>query len=491
MTSTSATGFQNRMERTPGAPGARDRSAKRPRPYVQIFILFQFACQLALLSSAFGPLRPVFRVAAFCFSLIMLAIVPGRGRPHPSAIAARCVWAIVALSLLHPTTNSWLSGVAELAMYVAILAPVFWVPRLPLDAARLRRIFLILWAFHSISAGVGVLQVCYPGKFKMHLSTAIQGRGQDYVNDLYIRTASGEKVFRPMGLTDIPGGAASSGFYSALFGVGLLLTERRGILKALYLASMLLGMVCLYLSQVRMSMVMLGICLVTLCCVLVWRGERAKLLVMTLLVPGVLLASFSLAVAIGGKTVTRRLETLVKDRPSKVYYKNRGLYLDYTVKKLLPQYPFGAGLGRWGMINQYFGDNSDPKRKSIYVEIMWTGWLLDGGVPLIAAYVAALALAFITAIRITLIRGSDLWLAGALLVAYNVGALAATFVSPFFMAQGGMELWLLNAALFAAARGELQAKSARRPDTLFNRTGRDPRLGNWRPVQSLAKKNLA
>ncbi len=159
--------------------------------------------------------------------------------------------------------------------------------------------------------------------------------------------------------------------------------------------------------------------------------------------------------------------------------------------ELLPQYPFGAGLGRWGMINQYFGDNSDPKRKSIYVEIMWTGWLLDGGVPLIAAYVAALALAFITAIRITLIRGSDLWLAGALLVAYNVGALAATFVSPFFMAQGGMELWLLNAALFAAARGELQAKSARRPDTLFNRTGRDPRLGNWRPVQSLAKKNLA
>lgn len=443
-------------------PGSR-RKGTRSTIWIEGFILFQFACQLALLSSSIGPLRGVLRTGAFGFSLLMLVIVPGRGKPHPASKAARWIWFIVGISLLHPSTNSWTSGLAEVALYVAILGPLFWVSRLHLDAAGLRRVFLILWGFHTLSAGIGVLQVCYPGKFQPSLSTAISRQGKNYVNDLYIKNAQGERVFRPMGLTDVPGGAATAGFYAALFGISLMLTEKRPAMRGLYMASLVIGLICLYLSQVRVTLVMLGICVGALCCVLLWRGDRTKLIVMTVVLPTLVGLSFLFAVAIGGKTVTRRLGTLVQDEPTRVYYKNRGHYLDYTAKKMLPEYPLGAGLGRWGMVYQYFGDKTAFARRSIYVEIQWTGWLLDGGVPLIIAYVAAIALAFITAVRVTLIRNSDLWLAGALLVAYNFGAFAACFVYPFFIGQGGMELWLLNAALFAAARTALEEKRTQVP----------------------------
>ena len=45
----------------------------------------------------------------------------------------------------------------------------------------------------------------------------------------------------------------------------------------------------------------------------------------------------------------------------------------------------------------------------------------------------------------------DLQIWGALFIGYNVGAMAVTFNYPLFIAQGGMEFWLLNGALFAAA----------------------------------------
>ena len=141
-----------------------------------------------------------------------------------------------------------------------------------------------------------------------------------------------------------------------------------------------------------------------------------------------------------------------------MYRNSRGFFLEQTVKELLPQYPFGAGLGRWGMMNQYFGENSNPQTESIWVEIQWTGWLLDGGVPLILAYCAALGAAFWVAWKISRDRQFDrlsLW--ASLLFAYNLAALAMTFDYPLFIGQSGLEFWLLNACLFAAY---FNAKSA-------------------------------
>jgi hypothetical protein len=45
-----------------------------------------------------------------------------------------------------------------------------------------------------------------------------------------------------------------------------------------------------------------------------------------------------------------------------------------------------------------------------------------------------------------------------MLVAYNIGALAWTFTYPLFMSQNGLEFWILNAALFVAARQSAPAQ---------------------------------
>jgi len=415
--------------------------------------VFLIVGQLALLIPMLGPVRMLVRMAVFGVSVIFLAVLPGKGRWHPAARPALCVLAIIGLSLFHPRTNTMLAGTAQAALYLSTLAPLFWVPRLRIDPAALRRILLILWAFHTVSAGFGVLQVYFPGRFQPNLSAMIVGQGQGYVNQLQMTTASGERVLRPMGLTDTPGGAAIAGFYAVLLGLGLTLTERRGWLQLVCFGSMVLGMACLYLAQVRSVLLMLAFCVVAFCGMLAWRGERGRLAALSGLLTVVVLVGFSWAVSLGGASVTNRWATLIQDRPGKIYYRNRGILLEQTVQELLPQYPLGAGLGRWGMMNLYFGDNSDPERACLWAELQWTGWILDGGVPLLLAYVAALALAFRTALQIAFLRtAGKLWIWGGVLLAYNLGAFAITFSYSFFVGQGGLEFWLLNAVLFGAAQ---------------------------------------
>ena len=88
-------------------------------------------------------------------------------------------------------------------------------------------------------------------------------------------------------------------------------------------------------------------------------------------------------------------------------------------------------------------------------------WVLDGGVPLVLAYVTAIAFAFFVAWRISADRkehGLGLW--GALLFAYNMAAFAVTFNYPLFIGQSGLEFWLLNAALYGAYRSVVPERAA-------------------------------
>lgn len=422
--------------------------------WLRNFVIFQFACQTALLFDLFGNYRVLVRAAAFAISLVYLVLLPrGRGRAHPASQAAIWVMAILLLEFFHPTTNSLLAGAAQIMLYLAILGPLFWVPRLELDVAALHRILLIIFIFHTLSATAGVLQAQFPGSFQPNLSTMIAGQDRGYAEGLKITLANGERVFRPMGLTDTPGGAAIAGFYTVLLGIGFYLTSRRRWTRWACLGSVTLGMICLYLTQVRSLLVITGVCVVAFCGLLIWQKRTAKLLVLVGALVVVIALSFTYAVSLGGKSMTKRMSTLVQDRPETVYYKNRGIFLEETVNVLLPQYPLGAGLGRWGMMNNYFGDQTSPDRDAIYVEIQWTGWLLDGGVPLIVAYVAALIFALLMALKIALNRAiGDLSIWGGIVLAYSVGALATTFNYPLFIGQSGMEFWLLNALLFAVAR---------------------------------------
>ncbi len=420
--------------------------------WAHTFILIQFTLQLLLLIPQIGLLRIPMRVASFALSLFLLVKLKPEGNKHPATNPALIVMAILVLELsLHPQINSITAGLAQCAMYLAILSPLFWARGLKITQVGFNSLMFLMWGIHTLSSCFGVLQVYFPGQFQPSLSTFI--KNSTYGGDnLLITLANGVQVYRPMGLTDAPGGAATAGFYALLFGVVIAIKYKNPILRLAGIASSGIGLFCIYLSQVRSILLLAAISMILLAVVLIRTAQIGKLAMMVSTVTALFATTFSWAVAIGGQSTLKRITSLFVVSAHQVYQENRGHFLQHTINNLLPQYPLGAGLGRWGMMNNYFGDNTYLDSQPIWVEIQWTGWLLDGGVPLIIAYVAALYFACITAWQIAINRKfGDFSLWGGLVFAYNLGAIAITFNYPIFNSQGGMELWLLNGALFVAA----------------------------------------
>jgi hypothetical protein len=416
------------------------------------FILLQFIFQILLLFPQLGMFRVFIRIASFALGLFFLVQLKPKGCQHPATNSAFLVLAIVFLEFcLHPQINSIAAGFAQFAMYLAIFSPLFWVRGLKITFYSFESLIFLLWGIHTLSAGFGVLQVYFPGNFQLAVSTIIQNnpfRGEN----LLIALANGQRIYRPMGLTDMPGGAATAGFYALLFSVAIALKYKNIILRIICLGSASIGLFCIYLSQVRSVLVLAAISMVFFAAVLFRTGQLTRLVVMVSSVTALFVATFSWAIAVGGQSTFKRIYSLFAGSPSEIYHENRGHFLQETIEQLLPEYPLGAGLGRWGMINSYFGNNTDAVSQPIWVEIQWTGWLLDGGLPLIFAYVAALYLTCQIAWKIAINRKlGDFALWGALIFAYDIGAVAATFNYPLFISQGGMEFWLLNTALFVAA----------------------------------------
>ena len=69
------------------------------------------------------------------------------------------------------------------------------------------------------------------------------------------------------------------------------------------------------------------------------------------------------------------------------------MFLSYTLQELLYEYPFGAGIGRWGMMSAYFGEPTNWQFPALWAEIQLTGWLYDGGVLLWICYAGAIVTA--------------------------------------------------------------------------------------------------
>jgi hypothetical protein len=410
-----------------------------------------------------GPVRLVVRIATFGASLALVVMVRGRRRTvHPATTAGMLTLLVVAIQILHPDTSNLVAGVAQAALYASVMAPLFWVPRLAADTRVLSQTVMILWLFHTLSASLGVLQVYYPGSFQPPVSSIIASKGKGYMESLMITTANGTRVFRPMGLTDIPGGAAISGLYAVLLGAGFFLTRRNAWMMAATAASMALGMTALYLSQVRAVLVMTGIALGVLVVILLRRRDVARLGTLGAVGVAVMLGGYAAAMSLAGPSVARRMASLTAARPGTVYYNERGHFLTDAFTRLLPQAPFGRGLGHWGMMSAYFGGGSGPT--SVWVEIQWAGWIVDGGAPLALLYLVtlfiALRMAWKTASAPSPRSAPELPFWGAVVLAQGIGAFALTFSYPIFLSQPGMEFWLLNAGLFAAAR------HARRQDAL-------------------------
>jgi hypothetical protein len=135
--------------------------------------------------------------------------------------------------------------------------------------------------------------------------------------------------------------------------------------------------------------------------------------------------------------------------------------------------PLGYGLGWWGMVHMAF---RDPRRlSSVWVEVMFQGWAIDGGIPLVVGYFGAVVVAMLDSLRIALTspdREVTFW--AAVVAAQNLSVVALCFSYPAFLSPGGMQFWLLAAALHAA---DAQARAAARdPRAKPPQTG-PPRLG--------------
>ncbi|MEI9939924.1 MAG: hypothetical protein WDO69_22110 [Pseudomonadota bacterium] len=444
--------------RVPGREGNVDdaeRRAGKPKPWLVGFALIHLTCQLLLLIPALSGVRIVVRMAAFGVSLAFLVLIPTRRTLRtPLRTCALCILALLGLEFFHPEGSGLLGALAAIMLNLAVLAPIFWVPRTGTTSANLQSLVTILWLFYSISAVLGVLQAYFPGRFQPPLSAVLAANSRNHLAGLEIELASGARVFRPMGLTDSPGGAAFAGLYSVLLGTGMLLSSKPPFKGArlVSVASMLAGLVCLYLCQIRSLLVMAGVCVVTLLALLLITGSISRLVGLLGAVGAIIPGAFALALTIGGKSMTARLTTLVESNPGAVYYANRGRFLESTLNHYLPLYPLGAGLGRWGMVYAYFGNGAE----SLWAELQWTAWLFDGGVPLVLLYLTAILLATWGCQKVALGRIADadpslsLW--GAVIVAYNVGAIAICFNFPLFASTGGVEFWLLNMAVLSAAQ---------------------------------------
>ncbi len=431
-----------------------ERQARSGSPrWIYAFVGFEFLCQLLLLSQSVAPLRFLVRVATFSASLAFVILLRGHTpRRAPAAIPLVAAMGILFLEVFHPLTSSLTGGIAEAVFNFAVVAPVFWAPRLRVDSRVVRNVFLMYWAFNLASAALGALQVYYPGSFQPAISTALPDY---YLNSLRITLASGARVFRPMGLTDTPGGAGLGAFYCALLAFGHLLNRPRPLFRAALLASIGVSLFSLYICQVRSLLVLLIISGVVIGAVLALQGEAMRLFGGGAVLLGVAAGAFFVAVAVGGDAVTSRLGTLLEADPVQVYQANRGFFLQHTLDVILPEYPLGAGLARWGMVSNYFFSTTNWQSTPVPAEIEWTGWILDGGVPLVLAYVSAILVTLWFAVRTALYKGTGPLAAmrpfAAVLTAYDVGALALTFDSHPFVGNFGLDFWLLNSTLFAAA----------------------------------------
>src|SRR5262249_44420006 len=100
---------------------------------IVLFLVLQVLCQLTLLVPGTGPVRGVVRSAAFGCSLVFLFVLPARSARHPASLPLIVALAVVGLGVLHPNTNNVLAGLAHAVLYLAIVAPLWWVAGLRVD----------------------------------------------------------------------------------------------------------------------------------------------------------------------------------------------------------------------------------------------------------------------------------------------------------------------------------------------------------------------
>jgi hypothetical protein len=377
------------------------------------------------------------------------------GEPIPaSAKWLVACFALLTLNLLQSSTHL-VAGVGQIVFQICIGAPVFWMARAVRDEARLETLVWVFFASSFVGSAMGILQVYYPDLFlPPEFSQLAQALNPDIVSSLTYVGADGRPIIRPPGLSDIPGGASVAGMMTVILGLTLAAQRQRTwLVNAVCFAGGAIGMTVLFLTHVR-ALSLLAVASVGVAALLRFRQGRAAEGAFGVVAGiGLLAGAYVWAVSVGGEAVADRFLGLVDGGVLRTFDESRGSFLRYTMAELLYEFPLGAGLGRWGMMQVLFGDSTMWQAPPIHVEVQPTGWLLDGGLPLLVLYAGALATALVFSYRIvvkaTAVRLRDL---ATVLLCAQLAIVTLCLTGAAFNTQLGIQFWAVTGALFGATR---------------------------------------
>jgi hypothetical protein len=432
------------------------RESLMPTGLAEWFVVAQTLIPALLYVPGAQSFRLPIRIASYTIALAGFAAWwfkrgAHRSVPHPSERWLLFAVAYLVVMLFHPLTNGLLAGVAQVMLYVAIFCAVFWAPAYVERPRQLVRILAIMLICNGISSVVGVLQVYDPDRWMpRELSFVYSGSRMAMDIATYIGP-DGRRIVRPPGLFDTPGAVCGAGTVAALLGLVFAL-ERFAWWKRLgALALSLAGISAIYLSHVRASLVVTLGMMAVYAATLAVQGERKRLTAFASLAGALVVVGLLGSVALGGPSIQERFSTLLQDDPGSIYYSSRGQQLAAGFNELLDEYPFGAGLARWGMMRGYFGDPSNLDSTALWAEVQPNAWMLDGGVFLLGLYSAALLAAALFEWRLIsrlFNRQDRMW--AAVVIAVNIGTLALIFTFVPFATQVGLQYWFLEGALHGA-----------------------------------------
>lgn len=443
---TNALGIQ--VASQPQRSDSRSMMQERWGP-LEIFVISQVVLPALLYLPGTQAFRVPIRVSAYGISLAALAywVLQARKRnsPHPSRGWLIAAIAFVVIQIFHPTTNSLLAGIAQSLLYLAVVAPIFWVSDMIRSKRQVWRLLAILLVCNGVNSVVGILQVYDPDRWLPKEFTQVYankaGGPLGYIGP------DGKKVIRPPGLSDNPGGVCGPAVVAGM--LGLVFGTQPGVVSWRRLAALgfaFAGTAAIYLTHVRSSLIVLVVSVLIYAALLVVQRQRRRATALLTIACGGLAGALAFAVLLGGEQVTKRFVSLIDEDARTVYYRSgRGGMVEHAFNVLIYEYPLGAGLGRWGIIRNYFGDESNRNSPMIWAEVQWPAWIIDGGVILLVLYTFALAADVRHSVRLARKSGdTECQSIVAAAFAANVGTLALLFSFVPFMAPIGVQYWFLS-----------------------------------------------
>ena len=398
-------------------------------------------------------------LAGLAVLLWWAASAPKTTRPHPAQPWIIGSMAYVVVMFLHPMTASTLAGLAQFVLYLSVIAPIFWAGTFVRTPEHLARLMALLLICNGLNALVGVLQVYDPARWMPPEMSRIMSESLYGLGTVTYRGPDGRMIVRPPGLFDTPGAVAGPGMYAALLGLVFASSAIALWKRVAALGASFAGIAAIYLSQVRVSMVVSILMFGAYFSVLMAQERKSRAMLFGGVAAAIVVATFSFALMLGGESIAERTFTLLAQDPVALYAGSRGGQLSYTFGEILQKYPMGAGLGRWGMIAVYFGTGAAPGVEPLWVEIQVAGWAIDGGLVLLLLSVGALAVTLASEVQLARAdRDARVRACAAVVLAANLGTAALIFTFTPFVTQIGLQFWFLAGALHGLVAARTPAR---------------------------------